>query len=189
MFIIWSISLLGALGQLGTVSSSTTLEPWEVASIRTFSPPYSPGINLSSGIAFTISDPNTLEAGPAHRGTAIFPPSTANCSGSWTDEGQAYNKPFSCTEVPYGYWSFEIRKPATGYASPMTHFDVRFHRVCNVTVIGSVYSKVFAGQQHFEVGQNMQGLCGASGICSFQLKNESAPVMVTQEMESCSGAC
>jgi hypothetical protein len=181
MFMLWCFVFVASV--------MAALEPWQVTALRTYSPPYSPNVTLKSGIAFTISDPNTMEAGPAHRGPAIFPPSTANCSGSWTDEVQAYDRLFNCTEVQYGYWSFELRKPVTGYASPMTNFDVRIQRVYNVTVMNSVYTKILVAPGHFEVGKNMGGLCGASGVCSFQLKGDSAPSLVMQEVVACSGAC
>lgn len=38
----------------------------------------------------------------------------------------------------------------------------------------------FQGTEKFVVGENLSGLCSASGVCAFALKEEKAPVLVKQ---------
>ena len=147
-------------------------------------------MTLHAGLRFTIADPNTLNAGPAHRGVAIFPPSTANCTVQWAWGESPFGRMYNCTEVQYGYWAFEVFETNAKYGSwPLQVFDIRVTRVYNVNVLNNIYTKVFEGRGSFEIGKNLGGLCGASGICSFQLKNESSPVLIQQLRTACSGDC
>ncbi|OIW30170.1 hypothetical protein CONLIGDRAFT_576629 [Coniochaeta ligniaria NRRL 30616] len=164
--------------------------PWEISSLSTFSPSGRPGSSPYSILNITISDPNTILAGPSPTGPAVFPPSTAICNTSFVGTAPPYNQILNCSEVQYGSWTFEILEANnTSYPSATTNFDVRFTHVDNVTVIGDVYSQVYAGTGHFEVGKNMAGICGASGVCSWGLKDEERPYLIQQSRVSCTGTC
>ena len=178
-----------ACGML-TTSRAAELQPWQLTALRTYSPPYSPNVSLHAGLAFTISDPNTINAGPARRGVAIFVPSSANCTAQWSYGESPFAQPQVCSEVPYGNWTFEIFPSNPRFGTwPLQVFGLRITRVYNVTVIANVYTKVYRGEERFEVGGALGGICGASGICSFQLKNESSPVLIQQTRVECQGEC
>jgi hypothetical protein len=178
-----------ACGMLAT-SRAAEPQPWQLTALRTYSPPYSPNVSLHAGLAFTIADPNTINAGPAHRGVAVFVPSLANCTAQWLDGESPFGRTQACSEVPYGNWTFEVVATNPRYGSwPLQVFGLRITRLYNVTVIANVYTKVYQGEERFEVGGALGGLCGASGICSFQLKNESSPVLIQQKLTACKGEC
>ena len=63
-------------------------------------------------------------------------------------------------------------------ASPTTNFKLRFDlKKANAE---------FVGTGKFAVGENMSGLCSASGFCSFGLKDGLAPILVEQA-RACKG--
>lgn len=178
------ISVAGAL-----IGPSDTLAPWEVSSLSTFSPSGRPGSSPYSIVNITITDPNTILAGPSPTGPAAFMPSTAICNTSFVGSAPPYNQVLNCSEVQHDSWTFEMLEANTTYPSATTNFDVRFTRVNNITVVGSIYSQVYVGTGHFEVGKNMAGLCGASGVCSWGLKEDERPYLVHQTRISCTGEC
>lgn len=65
----------------------------------------------------------------------------------------------------------------TGFSS--TNFNLTFTHVADTLYRGEQYTASFQAQGHFEVGGNMQGTCGGSGVCSWGLKQESRPVRIT----------
>lgn len=184
------IPALATLAAAVTIGPKDTPEPWEVSSAWTFSPSGRPGSSPYSTVNVTITDPNTVLAGPAPRGSAIFVPTTTVCNASFTPSTLPYNKVYNCSEVQYGYWTFEMLEANnTQYASATTNFDVRFTHVDNVTVIGNVYTKVYIGTGHFQLGTNMAGVCGASGVCSWGLEETEKPYLIHQNMTACTGLC
>jgi len=186
--IIPALTRLLPLAIAATIGPNDTPVPWEISSLATFSPSGRPGSSPYSILNITITDPNTTAAGPAHRGTAVFPPTTAVCNATFVGEAPPWGRALNCSETSYGHWSFEMLEPAEN-PSATTNFDVRFTHVSNVTVIGQVFTKVYVAREHFEVGKNMGGICGASGVCSFGLKEEERPVLVNQTLVSCTGLC
>ena len=81
-----------------------------------------------------------------------------------------------------------MREATGNYTSATENLDIVFTHVDNVTVINQVYTKVFVGQAHFEIGDNMSGVCGASGVCSWGLKPNTT-VAIKQTRTSCQGEC
>jgi hypothetical protein len=150
-------SLLG-LAPLATVASS--LKPWEISRLTTFSPSGRPGSSPWSIINITISDPNDAISSPTI------------CSGKWTFEEPPYDIINSCSEVPGAEWTFVmLRSNGTG-ASPTMDFQLRFEL--------NKKRESFEGTEKFVVGENMSGLCSASGVCSFGLKEEMTPFPIKQ---------
>jgi len=187
-----SIAACAAMVSAASVARGAldVLQPWQLTAMRTGSPPYRPNSTIPAGLGFTIADPNQLNAGPGHRGTVVFPPSTANCTAQWLEGESPYGRARNCTEVLYGHWAFEVVETSTKYGTwPLQNFDILITRVYNVTALGNLYTKVYEGRAHFEVGATLGGLCGASGICSFQLKNETSPVLIRQSRTACLGDC
>ena len=177
-----------SLATAATIGPNDTPAPWEISSLRTFSPSGRPGSSPYSILNITITDPNTTAAGPAPRGTAIFTPTTAVCNATYVGDAPPWGQSLNCSATSYGYWAFEMLQPAEN-PSATTNFDVRFTHVSNVTVIGKVFTKVYVAREHFEVGKNLAGLCSASGVCSFGLKEDETPYLVNQTLVSCAGLC
>lgn len=150
-------SVLG-FAPMATVASS--LKPWEISRLSTFSPSGRPGSSPWSVINITISDPNE----------AIISPSI--CSGKWTFEEPPYGIINNCSEVPGAEWSFVMLQSEGSGSSPTMDFKLRFELTRN--------RMSFQGTEKFAVGENLSGLCSASGVCAFGLKEEKTPVLVKQ---------
>lgn len=58
-------------------------------------------------------------------------------------------------------------------------FNLTFLHVPDTIYHGAEYKATFEATGHFEVGKNMAGTCGASGVCSWGLKADSKPVKIT----------
>ncbi|KAK1766282.1 hypothetical protein QBC33DRAFT_620687 [Phialemonium atrogriseum] len=185
-----SITSLAAGAALLKSRDPDALKLWEILRLSTFSPSGRPGSSPWSLINITITDPNTIPAGPTPTGTAVFEPSTVNCSTAWDAGSLPYNQVVNCTEAEHGYWTFEmLEADDSDYHSPTENFNIRFTQVRSLEVPGNTYAQTFVGTGSFRVGDNLSGVCGASGVCSFGLKDEAKPVLVNQTRTECSGVC
>lgn len=136
--------------------STPGLRPWELLSLNTFSPSYRPGTVQYSVITITITDPND------------HPPTWAvDCTAKWDFESLPYGQMYNCSEAGDAQWSFEMLKADSAYSSPTQDFVLRF--------MLTRYSETFEGSARFAVGDNLRGLCSASGVCAFQLKEDHIP--------------
>ena len=143
-----------------TLPKHNDLQPWQISQLTTFSPSGRPGSSPWSIIDITISDPNDHPVVPT------------NCTAKWTFEEPPYNRIERCTEVPGAEWSFEMVKSESEQASPTMDFVLRFTLVRE--------HETYLGVAKFVIGDNMRGLCSASGVCSFGLKEEMTPFLVNQ---------
>lgn len=141
-------------------SPAFSLKPWLISRLSTFSPPDRPGSSLSSVINITITDPNEFIA------------ISAICATTWIYEKPPYGIVNPCSEVPGGEWTFAMLESEGSYPSPTTDFRLRFELKKG--------DERFMGIESFVVGENMSGLCSAGGVCSFRLKEETAPFPVKQ---------
>lgn len=82
-----------------------------------------------------------------------------------------------------------LRAENATYQSPTEDFDLKFTLVRSLSAPGNVYAKTYVGTGRFRIGQNMGGLCSASGVCTFGLQEEENPVLVEQTRTECSGLC
>ena len=169
------------------------LQPWRLTALRSGSPRHTPNTTLQASLFFTIEDTNRIRAGPGVRGTAMFLESTANCTAKWLMDEGPYHRSHNCTDIEaedWNNWTFEVVETNTNSGSwPLTNFDLIITRTCNVTRGDNVYMKSYEGRAHFEVGATLGGLCSAGGICGFQLKNQSSPVLIEQSRTACLGEC
>lgn len=141
------------------------LKPWEILSLNTFSPSYRPGTLQYSVINMTITDPNE------------YPPAWAvRCATKWEFEALPYGQVHNCSEAGDAHWSFEMIKTDSAYSSPTQDFILRF--------VATRHADTFEGSARFAVGDNIRGLCSASGVCAFQLKEELIPFQIIQEKRS-----
>ncbi|KAK3316578.1 hypothetical protein B0H66DRAFT_604863 [Apodospora peruviana] len=169
------------------------LQPWELSKLSTFSPSGYPGSLPYSSIYATISDPNTIPLGKTRFGDASFPPSAVNCSLRWVGFN-AVEEPWNiitpCTgSLNHGRWTMQMLKPTNnataGYKpSGTTNFALKFTleesmMMNNATLI----SLVFEAEKRFAVPDNMSGVCGGSGVCSWGLKDGLGVVLVEQVLK------
>ncbi|KAH6843440.1 hypothetical protein B0I37DRAFT_418540 [Chaetomium sp. MPI-CAGE-AT-0009] len=148
------------LGFAPLVLADLNLKPWQISQLRTFSPPNREGSSPWSLINITIGDPNALIVNPT------------SCATQWTVDDPPFEKLNACSEIPSGQWGFEMLKSDSTNPSPTTDFRVRYFLKKG--------DEAFEGTGSFKVGDNMQGLCSAGGVCSFELKEENTPFLVTQ---------
>lgn len=59
------------------------------------------------------------------------------------------------------------------------NFGLKFRHVADVLYQGSQYTASFEAQGTFEVGKNLKGTCGGSGVCSWGLPEDQRPFHVT----------
>ncbi|KAL1610102.1 hypothetical protein SLS60_001767 [Paraconiothyrium brasiliense] len=160
------------------------LQPWQITRLYTHTPSGNPGNDPHSILNFTISDPNTIPAGQTPTGQVVFPPTTAICSLQYLTSASApWGVEQPCTTDnstnAYSTWTFTLNYPNGGEAS--TNFDLVFKLVDHVQISGEEVTKTFTAGEHFEVGKNMGGQCGGSGVCSWNLQNLPYAVQQTQE--------
>ncbi|KAK0707978.1 hypothetical protein B0H67DRAFT_495538 [Lasiosphaeris hirsuta] len=141
-------------------ASTEPLKPWEVLRLTTFSPSGRPGSSPWSVINITISDQNNYNVQTT----------TVECGAKWTTDLPPYGQGYNCSDVPYGSWTFRMLKSESPYSSPTQDFGLQFTLVQGMNV--------FDGSANFAIGDNLRGLCSASGVCAFQLKEEMTPFAV-----------
>lgn len=140
-----------------TAHSASPLPAWQVTVFNTHSPAERPGSDYSFFIRATISNPGSSSA-------PSTPASTANCTVEWTYPAQPYGTGYACTtEEADAAWTLELENPpGANYSSPTENVDARF----TLVVRGAEEATTLSGTQHFEVGENLEGVCGGSGTVS-----------------------
>ncbi|KAF2656368.1 hypothetical protein K491DRAFT_656687 [Lophiostoma macrostomum CBS 122681] len=157
------------------------LENWEVTALGTHSPSGRPGNDPHLFINATINDPNTIPAGEQPTGTAVFPPSTAQCNIEWLSGETPWGVEQPCTSsTTYSTWTVTLEKPsnASGTPSGTENFALQFKLVDYVHLVGQEVTKVYEGEGEFAVGGALTGQCGGSGVCNWGLK--SPPYAIVQ---------
>ncbi|KAK3315898.1 hypothetical protein B0H66DRAFT_480333 [Apodospora peruviana] len=170
-----------------TAAADPLLKPWEISKLTTFAPSGRPGSSTWSIINVTITDPNDYSNPPPLNlaaGLAVNKSTTtADCGFKWQYDNfaSAYDHVEHCTAVSEGSWTFEMLEASnSSYPSPLTDFVLRFKRSvprASRRVRGPLS---WVGDARFVVGDNMRGLCSASGVCSFGLKEENTPFYINQ---------
>lgn len=169
-----SLLIITGMASASAAPIAQSLQPWQLTALGTFSPSGRPGSSPYSTMNATIQDPNTIPVAQTPTGQAAFPPSSANCSAQWTTS-PPWGKSIACSsDSTFSHWSFTINRGTSG----TTNFTLEFKLVDDVTVFGTRYTKTFIGGDHFELGKNLGGVCGGSGVCSWGLK--SSPYIIKQ---------
>jgi hypothetical protein len=162
----------------------TSLAPWQLTALNTFSPSGNPGNYPWSTITLSLTDPNTLTLGPANSTSPITIPADAsakNCAAKWIIGETPFGRSWPCEQDgSSGWWTLEIVETAD---FDVGRFDAVITRVVEKRDFGSgeVRRRVFKAREHFGVGENMSGQCGGSGVCSWHLGEGVAPYDVQQE--------
>ncbi|KAK0710141.1 hypothetical protein B0T26DRAFT_755252 [Lasiosphaeria miniovina] len=168
--------------------ATAALKPWEISALRTFSPSGRPDSSPWSFINLTIADRNTYAA-TAPPPDASAPGIAATCFVQWPYAGDAYGREVNCTTTtttttplsssPPPEWTLTmLPTPGSAYASPLNDFMLRL----TLTLKFAGAEDKYEGSARFALGpgQNLQGICSASGVCAFALRDEAVPVLVLQ---------
>lgn len=155
--------------------SQYTIQPWKITRLATSGLPYRGEAGCHeplNTIAVEIQDPNS------YSGLESTSPNTTQCIAKFPYCSPPFYKPFNCTEVSYGAWSFTFfptnDQVDTKYWNPGQNFTISLR--LEPRQLGVWYD----GKVEFSVGGNLRGLCSAGGICSFSLKEELVPLLVNQ---------
>ena len=159
----------------------TTLSPWQVTGVGVFTPSGRPESYPWSTITVNASDPNELNLGTGPDGSPVTVPAggqALNCQAKWLTGTSPTGHSWPCDPTGQGYWVLELLPGTSGFST--TNFDVKLTRVADRLYQGSQFKKTYQGQGHFEVGDNLAGTCGGSGVCSWGLKADHNPFPIQQ---------
>ena len=77
-----------------------------------------------------------------------------------------------------------LKQNITGWGHSATRdFKAKFELEESMILDDGIVTMTFTGTAGFAVGQELQLVCGASGVCSTGLKQEKTPVQVAQKGE------
>ncbi|KAI1125977.1 hypothetical protein F5Y10DRAFT_220923 [Nemania abortiva] len=182
---------LHALGTALPLFASATLAqlaPWQVAYIQTWSPSGRPGSNPDYYIHVNITNPDPTQA--------VTEPGIAQgqvyCDITWLYPNTPYNQISACeivnTTVPSPWaWTIELLEADDADPYPTTNFDLRWRAASNPGASTEANAEIWTGVGKFEVADNLQGTCAASGFCVWYLKPESTPFAVNVTSVQCQG--
>lgn len=152
--------------------SLPTFLPWEITRLVVSGLPYRGDLtchDLRNTIAVEIRDPNRY-LGLNSSGSDL-----TQCITKFPYCSPPYNTRFSCTDIPYGNWTFTVspgENADPAYWSPGQNFTLGLQLLLKERGV------FFAAQPRFAVGDNLRGMCSAGGACSFGLKEEMVPLLV-----------
>ncbi|KAI0878668.1 hypothetical protein GGS24DRAFT_369826 [Hypoxylon argillaceum] len=201
-----------ALTSSQVISASTTdlpvpplppwypLQAWQISSVSTHNPHASPyGANASS-LVLTISSPQAIPAVLAPHasggGYVVFSATTARCELHWaadalTPYGFSSN---SCVPDAQDYsnarWAITLNELHTDLAGPGDYyFGVSLSLSYNATIYATQGYKLMTGGASFRASTNLEGQCGDDGLCEYNLRNDSSPVLLQPTLQECKSAC
>ncbi|KAI8961498.1 hypothetical protein F5Y11DRAFT_325994 [Daldinia sp. FL1419] len=172
------------------------LKPWEVSSFYARSPRVGPYGTNATTLEITISNPSLIPAGRAPHasggGYIVFSNSTAHCLTHWKfDDRTPYgNTKDVCTAQQSGGtradWNITINEIQ---GAPYNYMDLSFTLVYNLHAVGSDFYKLLGGNVRLQPGQQLEGGCDENDICSYTLKNGTAPLLIQPTLAECRYAC
>ncbi|KAK0615328.1 hypothetical protein B0T17DRAFT_620118 [Bombardia bombarda] len=152
------------------------LKPWNLTSMRSFSPSGRPGSSPFVTLNLTIVDLNDADRLP--RSALKNATLEAECDTQWSWENfdydkDPYNRVHNCSKVDVGWWTFELFKTNASVPNPARNFLVQFeHHVKR--------DEVYVGVGNLSVETNVRGACGGSGVCTWYLWEGAMPVYINQ---------
>lgn len=186
MYLINSLAAIAALASTTLAAPAvetrqTALEPWQVTALVGFSPSGRPESYPWPTITANLTDPNELELGTsdADNSTVTVPAGNQaiKCQAKWLTGENPFGRSWPCDPSGDGYWTIKVVQTEN---FGVGNFTLAITRVAEKLYLGSRYRKAYEAQAHFEVGDNMSGSCGGSGVCSWGLKSELIPYPVQQ---------
>ncbi|KAI0525388.1 hypothetical protein F5B22DRAFT_336646 [Xylaria bambusicola] len=177
---------LQVLGLAIPLFAASAFGRFSVTSLNTWSPSGRPGSSPDYYIHANITDPDPTKDVSDADGAQVY------CALAWQWPDIPYNQILDCEisdargSVSWA-WSIELLKATDAEnPSPTTNFYLHW-RAINTSQPQDEDVIVYSGIGHFEVGENMQGTCAASGFCSWALKQAEIPVLIDITTEKCSG--
>ncbi|KAI1805100.1 hypothetical protein F4811DRAFT_517326 [Daldinia bambusicola] len=172
------------------------LKPWEISSFHSRSPRVGPYGTNATSMEITIANPSSIPAGPAPHasggGYVVFSNSTAQCSVHWKfDEWTPYgHTKDTCLSRTSGSttagWNITINEIQP---DPYNYIDLSFSLAYHLHAYGNDLYKLLAGHVRLEPGKQLEGGCDENDICSYTLKNGSAPLLIQPILAECRSAC
>ncbi|KAF2829843.1 hypothetical protein CC86DRAFT_464343 [Ophiobolus disseminans] len=159
------------------------LQDWKVTGVAVGTPSGRPGSYPWSSITANITDPNEINLGTAQSdGSTVIVPAGSqgiNCVAKYFSKGgeTPLGRTWPCDPVEDGYWTMKVLAGSSGSYSS-TNFNLKFTHVADLVYQGSQYTASFEGEGHFEVGNQLAGTCGGSGVCGWGLAPGKNPVLV-----------
>ncbi|KAI1647303.1 uncharacterized protein F4817DRAFT_104962 [Daldinia loculata] len=170
------------------------LKPWEISSFQYRSPRVGPYGTNATSLNITISNPSRIPAGPAPHasggGYVVFSNSTAQCSVHWKfDDRTPYGHTKDTCSAPTSgattpNWNITINEIQPGY-----YMDYSFSLAYHLHAYGSDFYKLLSGHIRLQPEEDLEGGCDENDICSYTLKNGSAPLLIQPVLAECRYAC
>ncbi|KAK3354082.1 hypothetical protein B0T25DRAFT_608708, partial [Lasiosphaeria hispida] len=128
---------------------------------------------------------NTIPTGFNVRGDLSFLPTAANCTVIWNPYiERPFGRVTPCPDpgIWAGRWTVEMQpQNRTGYGPSATRdFKLRFVLEESIIVNTGILSKTFVGVGSFALQDTLNLVCGASGVCTSELKGDK--VLINQEL-------
>jgi hypothetical protein len=178
------------------------LQPWQISSLDIYNPHTSPYGPNSSGLVLTITNPKMIAATRAPHGSGggyvTFLNTTARCELHWkaddlTPYGYSSNScvpDLELSSYSYPQWTLTLQELHVDLDGPGDYFlDLGFELVHNSTIYGGQAYKRMNSGVIFQSGTNLQGQCAEDGLCKYEIKDGSAPVLLQPVLNECKSAC
>jgi hypothetical protein len=194
-----SFSLLAAASTLPS-NSSTSLQPWRINDVYTYSPSGSPGNPPYSTFTANITNPNAIPLPATRWGVVSFPPTTAICSTKWiqifgSNNESPFDRVIQCEAAGFGEgkWMMEIKRAnRTGHGpSSSTDFTLQFTMEESMVLDEGAIRLKYVGSLGFSTKENLVYVCAGSGFCKSWLDKDKGPQLVVPvvEVECLYGVC
>ncbi|OAK98442.1 hypothetical protein IQ06DRAFT_295765 [Phaeosphaeriaceae sp. SRC1lsM3a] len=160
------------------------LKEWEVTFVNSGSPSRRPGSYPWSSITANVTDTNELNLGTAEYDNATVPITVpagsegANCYAQYFKGESPLGRTWPCDPTSDGYWTMTVLPGSDGNFSSVD-FALKFMHVAVKRYRGEAFSASFEAIGNFKRGDNLGGLCGGSGACSWGLWSSAIPVKIS----------
>jgi hypothetical protein len=180
-------------------SNTTSLQPWQITDLWTYTPNGWPGSPPYTTFSVSITNPNKIPLPETRYGVVSFPPSTAICNTRWIDvysNETPFDRVIPCETADgfgEGKWTMEIKRTnVTGYGpSPTRDFMLEFKLEESMVLNDGVVRLKFVGRAGFSVSDSLKLNCAGSGFCHTWLDDKKKPQLVVPvvEVECLKGVC
>jgi hypothetical protein len=100
-----------------------------------------------------------------------------NCVAKYFKGETPLGRTWPCDATTSGYWTMQVLAGSDGkYSSE--NFNLTFTHVASVLYHGSPYTASYQAEGHFQVGDNLKGTCGGSGVCNWGLADDKKPFAI-----------
>lgn len=104
-----------------------------------------------------------------------------NCEAKWFSGESPLGRTWPCDPTGDGYWVMNVLEGSSAFTT--SDFNVKFTRKINLLNMGQQFQAQYEATANFGLGKNLGIICGASGVCSYYMKEDSRPVLATQKKQ------